>query len=183
MFANRLPSIRTWVNQSPQNLLSQEVMEEILGETIDESEDEMPRKKSRTSYPRTQDYWNTPWGRMLRDPLSQVEGTRAFRTFRRRFRIPCKMFLEEFMPRVRAVNLFKTERESRIPVEIKCSGLTARPTFCTELRHGTAPGMPPVSTHITSVRACTPPSNYRRIGDCSSSKALCAHEPITTLGS
>ncbi len=127
MALNRVQFVRSWIKSDPSVLLTQAVLERILKVGAPQVIDEMPWKKTRMVYERENDYWNTNWGRMLTDPQSRIAGTRAYKKFRRRFRMPADLFLDDFIPRVKEVNLFNEIRTSAIPVEIKCMiGLRTR---------------------------------------------------------
>lgn len=77
------------------------------------------RKKFRTSYFRCENYWATTYGQLLRDPSVREEGSRAFKQFRRRYRLTAVCFEDVLMPLIRKYNVFDVTYNSRIPLEIK----------------------------------------------------------------
>ena len=76
------------------------------------------KKKRKRS--RKYDFWETGWGKNLRDPEIQRSGTQLGRKFRRRFRVPFPVF-EHIVHQCKLVNLFGTIHEGkvRIPIEFK----------------------------------------------------------------
>lgn len=120
METNRLQYVRSWLKRDPTVLLTAAVLEKILEVGAPQVLNEMPPKKARMVYQRESDYWNTNWGKLLTDQQSRIPGTRSYKKFRRRFRMPADLFIDSFIPRVKQVNLFDMERASAIPVEIKC---------------------------------------------------------------
>lgn len=114
--------LKDWVLENAANLLPSELLKEIEGEIVEEEERNHagPAKKRRRTTQRVRDFWNQPWGKMLRDPSIWIEGTKAYKDFRRTFRMPGPLFLDFFIPEIKSVNLFDVQRESAIPVEIKC---------------------------------------------------------------
>jgi hypothetical protein len=120
MSAADVSFVEGWVNTNLHACITPEVLAAVASASEVTAVVENPAKKARTSKTRCQDYWNTPWGRMMTDPNSRIEGTREFKTFRRRFCMPAELFLDFFIPRVKAVNLFNMQKRSAIPIEIKC---------------------------------------------------------------
>ena len=112
--------VTAWVRSNPHLCITADILAAVQEAAEKMTEATSPLKKRRIAKERCINYWNTPWGRMLTDPQNRIEGTREFKTFRRRFRMPAELFLDFFIPRVKAVNLFDSKYQSAIPVEIKC---------------------------------------------------------------
>lgn len=65
------------------------------------------------------DLWNSPWGKMLQDPQVLIPGTRIERLFRRRFRVPHRMFTDVIVPTCKEKNIFGVSKTKSIPIEFK----------------------------------------------------------------
>ena len=105
-----------------EKLLPRDLLNEIENRLEEENnvDKARPEKKRRRTKERQRDFWGTVWGKMLRDPRSLIDGTPEYKDFRRTFRMPAPLFVDYFMPEVQRVNLFDVQRESAIPLEIKC---------------------------------------------------------------
>jgi len=104
-------SVKELIKARPLDFIPQGLVEEIL---------ETPKmKRSRQSRPRCGDYWTTKWGGWLEDPSTAVPGSRNYKKFVRRFRMPLLLF-NDLVSEVVAHNVFDMKYNSRIPVEIKC---------------------------------------------------------------
>lgn len=110
-----LEYIRLLLGREPQSVLPEGFIRE-LEEQFEKDLEEGENYRKRLGL----DYWQTPWGKMLNDPLCIVPGTREYRKFRRKFGMPAELFLHHFVPEIKRVNLFNMKYDSRIPVEIKC---------------------------------------------------------------
>lgn len=113
--------VKAWICSNPHMCMTSQIqtaVEEAAKSVL--LRDQPAPKRSRLSVERCKDYWSTKWGKLLTNPQNRIEGTRVFKLFRRRFRMPAELFLDYFIPRVKAVNLFEMTYDSRIPVEIKC---------------------------------------------------------------
>lgn len=79
-------------------------------------------KRHRISQSREANYWTGEWAKWMLDPRAKEPGTFQFKQFRNKFRMPCKLFVEDFIPAVREHKIFpqKYNGGKQIPVEIKC---------------------------------------------------------------
>jgi len=113
--------IQQAIAEGPQNFIDVELCERLgLREYLQRKERrQRTRKRTRKSNPRVQDYWQTTWGKMVKDPDSCTPGTLMYKKFRNRFRMTCELFLHHFLPKLVEHNVFPAKYESRIPVEIK----------------------------------------------------------------
>ena len=77
-------------------LLEEEAIESFLFESIDDFvEDPIPKKKRG---PRTKvDYWDTNWGRWLRNPMIHDPNSKIAKMFMLRFRVPFILFNEKIL--------------------------------------------------------------------------------------
>ena len=67
------------------------------------------------------DYWQTNWGKMLRDPTIEDEESKVGKKFRLRFRLPYMVFSQHLVPLVKNANIFpvKFDKMVRVPLEFK----------------------------------------------------------------
>ena len=80
------------------------------------------------------DFWQTPWGRMLRHDGLKDEYSYQSRKFRRRFRLPHQVF-ERLTQDCKEKEIFKVSG-SRIPVELKvlaCLRILGRDACCDDI--------------------------------------------------
>ena len=59
------------------------------------------------------------WYRMLNNPDTAVAGTMNYKKFIRRFRMPLSTFKNKLVPLIKKYGIFKQQRQSKIPMEIK----------------------------------------------------------------
>ena len=76
------------------------------------------KKRHRTE---KKSYWESKWGLMIQDPKINNPKSRIAKLFRRRFRVPFRLFNKLIVPECKRVNLFDTKQENmvRIPLEFK----------------------------------------------------------------
>jgi hypothetical protein len=84
-------------------------------------------KKKRTYKPPGRsyiDYWETPWGLLLRNPNVGNINSKEGKLFRRRFRVPFEVF-NDLLFLTNKFNLFdiKMDYKVTIPVELKLMGI------------------------------------------------------------
>ena len=100
--------------------------------------DELIQDKPPKIFPPKKDYWQTPWGQMLQDPLIHDPNSKIAKLFKRRFRMPFPMFMNWFVPEAQKVNLFdiKYENKVQVPLEFKlliCLRILARGNCCDDV--------------------------------------------------
>ncbi len=62
---------------------------------------------------------DTVWGRMLRDPRLQDPDSFENKKFRRRFRIPYRLFVDVLVPLCAQRDVFRVKSNSTIPLEFR----------------------------------------------------------------
>lgn len=109
------------IREGPQNFIDLEMCERMGMKWYVKqvAKNRGSRKKNRKSFPRVEDYWETTWGKMVKNPESYEHGTLAYKKFRNKFRMPCELFRDHFIPKLEEYNVFPSKYQSRIPVEIK----------------------------------------------------------------
>ena len=97
------------------------IMADWISQNAETFVDRNPPKRHRNRKRGTINYWETKWGRLIRDPNVSNPLSAAGKKFRRRFRVPYPVFIEIIVAECRRVNLFKTKVEHlvRIPLEFK----------------------------------------------------------------
>ena len=82
-------------------------------------EDPQPKpKKIRVRVPSV-DFWSSPWGILISNPVVENPKSKEGKSFRRRFRVPFPLFKEILLPLCIQHQIFNSTRRSRIPVEAK----------------------------------------------------------------
>jgi hypothetical protein len=94
--------VASQLRRDPGAFLPVELLQEI--EAFAEDNVETATKRRRICEPRVKDFWATPWGAMLQNPQCRDPTTRAYRKFRRKFRMPADLFQDFFIPEVKRVN-------------------------------------------------------------------------------
>jgi hypothetical protein len=106
-------------------------------------EEAFKEQQTRTTKPRVEDYWETPWGQNLRNPEVRCITSAAGKQFRRAFRLPALFFTDWFVPKCIAVNVFDSKIKKNgdfmghIPIEFKilaCLRILARGNCCDDMR-------------------------------------------------
>ena len=94
--------------------------EAFVDNVVDSDDDNKPSPAKRPKTPKI-DYWQTKWGLLLRDITIDNPKSRAAKIFRRRFRVPYRLFRDVIVPECERVNIFGTKVESkvRIPLQFK----------------------------------------------------------------
>jgi hypothetical protein len=75
-------------------------------------------KRTRQTTPRP-NYWESTWGKLLRDPNISNPMSSVSKKFRRRFRVPYKLFNEVLLPQCIQSNIFEMKHNSIVPVELR----------------------------------------------------------------
>ena len=75
-------------------------------------------KKTRARVPPA-DFWSSPWGILISNPVVEDPKSKEGKSFRRRFRVPFPLFKEILLPLCIEHQIFNHNRRSRIPVEAK----------------------------------------------------------------
>jgi hypothetical protein len=96
------------------SLRDEELLEAIYN--VIEHEDEVPRKRQRAS---RVSRGLSLWGEMLASPDLQIEGSFCNKQFRRRFRVPFRLFQEVLVPMCKEANIFHMRYDSKVPLELK----------------------------------------------------------------
>ena len=104
--------------------LTPEVLKQISEFCVDQLEEIFPsdkrvsRKRKRRSSRRV-DYWNTPWGLMLKDRRLEDERSDIAKLFRLRFRIPYLLFRDVLVPTFKEKNIFPDTINHRVKVPLE----------------------------------------------------------------
>jgi hypothetical protein len=96
-----------------EDLLESEILKILIEENLIET------AKIRTFSSRNFDYWETSWGKLLRNPNTRDISSKEGRLFRRRFRVPFQIFTDVLLPKSKEHNIFDTRGTTQIPLEIK----------------------------------------------------------------
>ena len=99
-------------------VITEDIFQDILEEEKARSKN---RKRKRTGRTKKIDYWQTPWGILIKSENVKDIKTKQGKLFRRRFRVPFLLFLNALVPMCREYNIFDTKNESavRVPLEFK----------------------------------------------------------------
>ena len=101
-------------------LLEEKAIESFLFESIDDFvEDPIPKRKRG---PRIKvDYWDTNWGRWLKNPLIHDPNSKIAKLFMLRFRVPFILFNEKILKMCKDDNVFDLayHRKDAVPIEFK----------------------------------------------------------------
>ena len=73
-------------------------------------------KKTRVSLDAI-DYWQTKWGKMLQDPNSRLDHTKAGKLWIRRFRLPMDVF-SMIAEKCHTLNIFRIKDHSKVKVHV-----------------------------------------------------------------
>ena len=96
--------------------LEEQAIESLLFEHIEDFVEEPLHKKKRCAKTRI-DYWNTTWGRWLRNPLMQDPTSKMAKMFMLRFRVPFILFNEKILPMCIKDNVFDlTYQRNRVQI-------------------------------------------------------------------
>lgn len=90
--------------------LTEDVLNEVIFYILDE-EKVKTRKRRRTDANNLQD---SVWGRLLRSPEIGDEGSFTNKKFRRRLRVPYRLFAEVLVPMCTAMNIFKLKNKTSL---------------------------------------------------------------------
>lgn len=63
--------------------------------------------------------WHSSWGELLNSPSLRTPGSREYKRFRRRFRMPPDLFLDHLVPLSKKHNIFEQKHRSRNVIEMK----------------------------------------------------------------
>ena len=80
-------------------------------------------------------YWNSTWGKMLRDPLIKYAPSKVSKKFRRRFRVPYALFKKVIVPQCKEANVFNMKHNSTVLIELRvliALGILGRDAVCDE---------------------------------------------------
>jgi hypothetical protein len=101
-----------WEKQA--ELITEHILRECPEIVFEEQENKRRRKTTERA-----DYWDSVWGKMLKNPEIDDPDSFVAGKFRRRFRIPYPLFKDVLLPQCRERNVFEEQRPSIISIEFK----------------------------------------------------------------
>lgn len=109
------------INAGPGNLEERTIINDFIKNYIEENYDSLfptPEKRTRRRLERP-NYWASTWGKMLLNSEINNPNSNVSLKFRRRFRVPYKLFKEVIVPQCEENNIFEMKSNSTIPIEFR----------------------------------------------------------------